>query len=217
MPADVLNQKATAQRIIVDNPRCALQSAGMKGDLNIILRDLLLADDAVLEMLAAVQSLDLPDCWITAGLIRNRVWDHLHGYTEPTELNDIDVIYFDVDRRNEEAEKHLEGRLHDRLPGYPWSVKNQARMAARNGDRPYRSTSHALEHWCETPTAIAIRLSHRNDIDIIAPLGLGDLFGLIVRPTPYARSNPHKLSQYHERMAKKNWPRQWPKIRVLPC
>lgn len=201
----------------MDNWKGALQSAGMHTDLNATLRDLLVADGAVLEMLNAVQSLDLPDSWITAGLIRNRVWDHLHDYSEPTKLNDIDVIYFDPDQPRKEVEKRLESKLHDRLPGYPWSIKNQARMAMRNGDWCYRSTSHALEHWCETPTAVAIRMNGGHDIDIMAPLGLDDLFGLIVRPTPYARSNPHKLSQYRERMAKKNWPRQWPKIRVLPC
>lgn len=187
----------------------------MAGDLTIALRELLTSDPAVSDMLAAVRSLDLPDCWIGAGFVRNHVWDHLHGYEKPTALNDIDVIYFDAGDLDEQVEKRLERDLHDRLPGYPWSVKNQRRMAGRNGDRPYRSTSHALEHWCETPTAVAIRLNDAGNIEVLAPLGLEDLFGLIVRPTPFARANPHKLAQYRARMKKKNWPRQWPGIRVL--
>ncbi len=199
----------------MDNSQRASQSAAMGEDLTIFLQELLASDPEVLAMLATVRSLDLPDCWITAGLVRNHVWDHLHGYEEPTALNDIDVIYFDAGNLDEQAEKRLENDLHDRLPGHPWSVKNQPRMAYRNGDRPYRSISHALEHWCETPTAVAIRLNASDDIDILAPFGLDDLFGLVVRPTPFTRTNPQKLAQYRARMKKKNWPRQWPRIRVL--
>lgn len=216
MPGMCLNRKAAAMPNIMDNKTPALQIALMQRDLGFKLRDILLADDSVLGMLDAVASLDLPDCWITAGLIRNRVWDDLHGYQQPTALNDIDVIYFDPKHLNEAAEKSLDARLQKRLPDYPWSVKNQARMAIRNGDRPYRSTAHALEHWCEIPTAVAIRFASRDKIEIMAPFGLDDLFGLIVRPTPFARTHPHKLAQYRERMSKKNWPRQWPRIRVLP-
>jgi hypothetical protein len=179
------------------------------------LRDLLSIDGGFLEMLAAVRSLGLCDGWITAGAVRNRVWDHLHGYREPTPLNDVDVIYYDADDIDEGTEKRLEVELHRRLPGHPWSVKNQARMAIRNGDGPYRSSNHALEHWCETPTAVGIRLDFRDDIEMIAPFGLDDLFGLIVRPTPFAKGHPKKLDQYRERMKKKNWPHRWPRIRVL--
>jgi len=30
------------------------------------------------DVLAAVRSLALPDCWVGAGFIRNAVWDYLH-------------------------------------------------------------------------------------------------------------------------------------------
>ena len=179
------------------------------------MRNLLAADGEFLTMLAAVRSLDLPDGWITAGAVRNRVWDYLHGYEAPTPLNDVDVIYHDADDLDEETEKRFETELHQRLPGHPWSVKNQARMAIRNGDGSYRSSSHALEHWCEIPTAVGVRLNVRDDIEMIAPFGVDDLFGLIVRPTPFAEGHPKKLAQYRERMNKKNWPHRWPRIRVL--
>lgn len=184
-------------------------------DLRARLHDFLIADPEILGMLATVRSLDLPDGWVTAGVIRNRVWDDLHGYDEPTALNDVDVVYFDPGNLDKASEKRLETDLHQRQPQHPWSVKNQARMALRNGDGPYRSVNHALEHWCETPTAVAARQNAEGGIDIIAPLGLDDLFGLTVRPTPFASAHPKKLAQYRERMAKKNWPRRWPRIRVL--
>lgn len=184
-------------------------------DLSATLRELLAADPIIMDMLAAVRSLDLPDGWMTAGVVRNRVWDHLHGYTEPTPLNDIDIIYLDPEDVDEASEKRFEAILRERMPRQPWSIKNQTRMAMRNGDPPYRSISQALEHWCETPTTVAVRLNSANKIKILAPFGLTDLFDLIVRPTPFASTHSNKLAQYRERMIKKNWPRQWPRIRVL--
>ena len=46
-----------------------------------------------MESLRAVEKLRLEDTWISAGLIRNKVWDTLNNVTTP--INDIDVIYFD--------------------------------------------------------------------------------------------------------------------------
>lgn len=221
------------------------QDATMPDARKSLLIDLIWADHAMVETLAAVHELALPDGWIAAGFVRNRVWDHLHGYAEPTPLNDIDVVYFDPACLEEAVEKRFEATLRERLPDRPWSVKNQARMALINGDPPYRSIADALEHWCETPTPIGVRLRdearpaadarpaanvwsaadiwpgadvrHAADVrlEVIAPLGLDDLFDLVVRPTPFARGHASKLQQYRRRMAKKNWPRLWPRIRVL--
>ncbi len=187
----------------------------MPNDLDSALGDLLKKDPMIFDVLRIVQSLDLPDSWVTAGLIRSRVWDHLHHYRDPTPLNDIDVVYVDVNDLNEDVEKRLEAALRHRSPNHPWSVKNQARMALLNGDQPYHSASQALERWCETPTAVAARFNIRGALDIMAPLGLDDLFSLTVRPTPFALNHPQKLAQYRERMKKKNWSRQWPRLRVL--
>ncbi|WP_302328899.1 nucleotidyltransferase family protein [Pseudomonas triclosanedens] len=45
----------------------------------------------------------------------------------------------------------------------------------------------------------------------LAPQGTDDLFGMRVRPTERFRAKPHL---YHERLAAKNWPARWPKLRV---
>ncbi|MEM8950418.1 MAG: nucleotidyltransferase family protein [Pseudomonadota bacterium] len=191
------------------------QFAGMSDAREQTLIDLVRSDLAMMAALAAVRELSLPDGWIAAGFVRNRVWDHLHGYAKSTPLNDIDVVYFDSACLDEAVEKRFEAALHQRLAGLPWSVKNQARMAAINGDQPYRDTADALEHWCETPTPIGLRLIEEGGLQMLAPLGLEDLFALTVRPTPFAREHPPKLAQYKERMARKNWPGLWPGIRVL--
>ncbi|VEC78655.1 Uncharacterized protein conserved in bacteria [Raoultella ornithinolytica] len=45
-----------------------------------VLQDLLLNDPIRMKALYAVQALELSDGWIGAGLVRDAVWDHLHGY-----------------------------------------------------------------------------------------------------------------------------------------
>ncbi len=167
-------------------------------------------DSRRMAMLRAVARLGLPDCWIGAGFVRNLVWDRLHGFAEPTPLNDIDVLYFDPRDRSRATERALEARLHRAMPGEPWSVRNQARMHRRNQDAPYRSTAHALTFWAETPTAVAVGL-RGTGIGLIAPFGVGDLIGLAVRPTPRFR---HKMAVYRARVAGKNWPALWPRLTV---
>ena len=175
---------------------------------------LVAADAWMMAALEAVAGLGLPDAWIGAGFPRGAVWDRLHGYRARTALDDIDVIYFDPGARDPAVEAALERRLGEVLPGLPWSVKNQARMHPRNGDAPYRSSADALAHWLETPTAVALRLNDGGDLELLAPLGTEDLLGLLVRPTPHARAQEHRLAAYRARLESKNWPAKWPKLRV---
>jgi hypothetical protein len=194
-PVVGLNRKASERGNHLDSELGSRQSAPMLDNRKEKLIALIQSDPSLIEALHAVCDLDLPDCWITAGAIRNRVWDHLHGFAEPTPLNDVDVIYLDPNNLDEAFEKQQDQALGKRLPGLPWSVKNQARMAKRNGDPPYRSIDDALLHWCEMPTAVATRLKAQDEVEVAAPLGLDDLFDLIVRPTPFALQHPHKLAQ----------------------
>jgi hypothetical protein len=88
-------------------------------------------------------------------------------------------------------------------------------MHLRNDDPPYRSSADALAHWLETPTAVAVRLNRDGSLELLAPLGTADLLGLVVRPTPHARAHKNRLAAYRERVARKNWPAKWPKMRVV--
>jgi hypothetical protein len=174
----------------------------------------LTAADWRMACLEAVAALDLSDGWIGAGFLRNLAWDRLHGFTAPTPLADVDVLVFEP-ASGLEREAEIEAALAGRLPAVPWSVKNQARMHERNGDAPYRDTEDALRHWLETPTAVAARITAGGELEILAPFGLADVFGLTVRPTPHARSRPDRLKAYRLRMAEKAWPAIWPGVQVV--
>ena len=182
---------------------------------------LVAADEWRVAALRAVRALGLPDCWIGAGFVRALVWDHLHGYREPTPLDDVDVIYFDASDTTRESERRHEERLAalwpEGRPPVPWSVKNQARMHARNGDAPYGDTADALRHWLETPTAVALRMGGNGRLELLAPLGLDDLLAMRIAPTPHALAA--RLPAYRERIAAKPWTRQWPRLEIVdrPC
>ena len=62
------------------------------------LQTLLLADPLRMQALNAVRELQLPDGWIGAGLVRDAVWDHLHGYGQRPVTGDVDVVWFDAER-----------------------------------------------------------------------------------------------------------------------
>ena len=186
--------------------------AADEGALAAQLRDLLLADPLRLGLLRAVAALALPDCWIGAGLIRNAVWDHLHGRPPSREVADIDVIWFNAGSADRETDRALEQRLSYTAPGFDWSVKNQARMHLKNGDAPYGDCAEALRHWPETATAVAVRLTG-DALDILAPFGLGDLFAGLLRPTPHF-SRSGKQSVFDERVHSKGWLNLWPSLRL---
>jgi hypothetical protein len=84
-------------------------------------------------------------------------------------------------------------------------------MYERNGDAPYRNTADAIRCWPETATAVAARLV-RDNVQVIAPHGVGDLVSMIVRPSPaFAR----KLPIYRSRLAAKNWAQRWPRLHFI--
>lgn len=57
--------------------------------------ELVRSDDRIMGLLRAVRSLEIDQWCIAAGTIRNKVWDHLHGFVEPTLPSDIDVLIYD--------------------------------------------------------------------------------------------------------------------------
>lgn len=163
-------------------------------------------------LLRAVEALNIDDCWIGAGLIRNAVWDHLHGL--PIGLvggTDVDVIFCDHTNPSLDTDLAIEHRLASRFPRIPWSVRNQARMHERNDDAPYLNSEDAIRCWPETATAVAARLSGR-DLEIIAPHGVADLVGMIVRPSP---AFTRKMAMYERRLASKEWARRWPRLKFV--
>lgn len=181
----------------------------MKQSLELQLYEITKSDDWMLSVLQNVRDLRLQDCWIGAGFVRNKIWDIKHCKNR-TELNDIDVIYYNKQHSSKVKDANLELKLKNIHPNYNWSVKNQARMHLRNNHAPYANCEDAISFWPETATAIAIRLNDKDEIEYIAPYGLNDLFYLVVQPTPN-----FDLTMYKHRIEKKDWKKTWNKLTIL--
>ncbi|OCH50878.1 nucleotidyltransferase family protein [Vibrio sp. ZF57] len=164
-------------------------------------------DPLRMKVLDCVAQLDLPQCYVAAGFVRNLVWDHQHGYASPTPFNDIDVIYFDPIDTSYESDLQYEALLKQRLPELNWQVRNQACMHTRNGDERYQGSLDAMSYWPEKETAVAVKQSLNGDIECISSFGLESLFDLQITPNP-----KRNRDIFDQRVQSKNWLTQWPKL-----
>lgn len=169
-------------------------------------------DSWMMEVLTATESLGLPDWWIGAGFVRNKVWNVLHQTDELT-TKDIDVIYFDKADISKETEKGYENVLDKLLPSKNWTVKNMARMHLVNGDqdqREYFDSIDGFSHWPETVTCVAVKKVGEKLI-LEAPYGIDDIVNLQVRPNIKYPSP----TTYTRRIREKDWKDIWPKLRFF--
>ncbi len=172
------------------------------------LKKIVLSEKWLMDILVSVRALDLPDWYLAAGVIRNTVWDILHGYTKRTKLNDIDVVYYDP--KGKIVDKDIEKKLHTLYPAYSFEVVNQAFVHETYRVKPLvKSTCEGISTFVEVPTCIGVRLEKDNSLTICAPYGLDDLFTLQVKKV----SLPF-ISQelYSKRIKEKQWQKNWPKL-----
>ncbi len=168
-------------------------------------------------IIVAVGSLHLPDWAVAAGVIRNVVWDHLHEYTQRTPVADVDVPYFDRTDLAPEGEEVAELELSRLVPEVHWDIKNQAAVhlwyPRRFGLRvpPFTSLEDAIAHNPETCVCVGARLHQGEGLDVIAPLGLEDLFDMVLRLNP-RRATP---DLFRKRLEEKRITIRWPLVRVV--
>ena len=171
-------------------------------------------DTWMMDILKAAKTLNLPDWWICAGFVRSKIWDTAHHFKKRTPLPDIDVIYFDPIKIDEDKEKHYEEKLSFIIPSIPWSVKNEARMHTKSNMNPYLSATDAMSKFPETATALGVKLDEINNVLLSAPHGLNDVVNLVIKPTPYFTETKERMEIYEERIRKKNWHKTWPKLKI---
>jgi len=184
-----------------------MRSIGSEKEITHIIEN----DEWMMRVLQAASELNLPDWWIGAGFLRNRIWDYLEDNT-PIESRDVDLVYFDSSIVTAEKDWQYDEYMNATFPFAEWEVRNQARMHYKNGFEPFTSTADGISHWTETATAIAVRLTN-NQLEYLFCYGTDDVFELIARPTPFFEQEP-KLAIYRERMTEKNWQNRWPHLRI---
>lgn len=183
------------------------------------LAEIVRASDPLRAALAAAHSLQLDSWCIGAGAVRNMVWDHLHGVMPSGPLADVDLCYF-APNEPPGHERALQAQLAAMVPGVVWDVTNQAHVHqwyARDYGQavaPLRSLEEGVATWPEYATCVGVYLSGPSDVHVIAPYGLSDLWGLMVRHNPVRAS----AEVFKHRYTSKRWLERWPRLRLVePC
>ena len=170
-----------------------------------------------MQALGHVRALRLPAWCIGAGAVRKLAWDALHGLAAPTAPADIDVAWFDADDLSPGRDAALQARLRAAAPDLPWEVTNQAGVHLwfeqhfGHAVAPLRSLDEAIASWPEYATCVGLWLDDDDGLHVIAPYGLHDLFGMVVRRNPVRVS----VATYRERVASKRYARRWPRVTVV--
>jgi hypothetical protein len=180
------------------------------------LRALVRESPVLMEALRSARDVDPPDWMVSAGAIRDAVWDALHGHS-PVVPRDIDVGYFDPEDLSPARDATVMEALRDRAPRLPWDAKNQAAVHLWYPDRfgievpPFQNTAEAVATFPETASCVGLRLQPGDELVVVAPHGLDDLFGLV------CRRNPARVSAdfYEQRLAEKGWRERWPRLRIV--
>ena len=157
----------------------------MERSLEAILR----ADPDIMRLLAALRGLRLPQWRLVSGCVYQTAWNALTGRPRGTGIKDYDLAYFDPDT-SWEAEDAVIRRVAAAAKGCvgPVETRNQARVHLWFEERfgtpcpPLRSVDDGLLRYASVVHAVGVRLEDDGRLDIAAPFGLDDLFGLVIRP-----------------------------------
>ena len=180
-------------------------------DFHALTTDLLLHDTFRMNCLRAARQLRLEDYYLAAGFLRNAIWDHLHGLSKMTPLNDIDLVYFDSADKSTETELQLTFQLNRLLPEAGWEVRNQARMHELHGHAPYQNTVEGVAQWVEIATCVGVRLEQDDSFSFCAPYGLEHNWNLTLQVNPF---NP-RPQLFAKRIQQKNWLKLWPQLQLI--
>jgi hypothetical protein len=197
--------------------RSGLRRSCLNPELEARLVELVRSTAWMMRILEAARAVDPPDWLVSAGAIRNLVWDHLHGFSKPTPLKDVDLGFFDANRLDEGRDVEVGHALRQLAPEVPWDAKNQAAVHLWYPQvfgvqvEPLSSCADAIGTFPETATSVGLGLAEDDRIPIAASLGLEDLFGLVCRRNPRRAS----VSEYRHRVRTKRIAELWPKVTIL--
>jgi uncharacterized protein len=176
------------------------------------------SDPDLMQLLAIIRKLRLPQWRLVAGCLYQTVWNVLTGRDRGTGIKDYDLIYFDDRDLSWTAEDRVIRRVATATRGCvgPVEVRNQARVHLwfenRFGTAYPRlsSADEALHRYASIVHAVGVRLEDDDRLDVAAPFGLDDLFAMVIRPNRVienAVSHTHKAQRARA---------IWPEVVVLP-
>jgi len=175
------------------------------------IRSLIESDVWMMEVLRAAEGLNLPDWWIGAGFLRNKVWNAIEDDNSHS-TTDVDLVYFDPKDTSTETDWSHDERMNQDYHFADWEIRNQARMHYKNNLEPYTSTEDGISNWVETATCVAVKLTN-GKLEFIFCHGIDDLVNLVARPIPIFQTD-ELIGIFSKRVEEKKWREKWPHLRV---
>ena len=150
------------------------------------------ADADLMQVLATVRGLGLPDWRVFSGAVYQSVWNTVTGRPVGYGRKDFDLGYFDPDTSWDAEDvviKRVAAAFEEPFRS-DVEVRNQARVHLWFMDRfgedyePLPDTDSALARFVAPAFAIGVRLEDDDRISVAAPFGLEDVFDMVIRPNP---------------------------------
>jgi hypothetical protein len=199
----------------VNAPRESDYPAGREHESRLI--DLVRSSSLMMGALRTARRVGPPNWLIGGAVIRDRVWNHLHGISGCAPKKDVDLSFFDAESPGDDSERSFLGDLTKLAPDISWGVTNQAQVHLWYPRvyglelPPLRCAADAVRTWADTTIAVAVRLMADDSIRVVAPFGLDDFFGLLCRPNPAACSE----ALYSRHIARQRLRARWPRVQIL--
>jgi hypothetical protein len=161
--------------------------------------------------------LGIRDWWLTSGCLAQTIWNMRGGRPATEGIADYDIVYFseDLTVQAEQQVARDTAALFAEF-GVTFDVRNQARVHLWYPEKfgvaysPLTSASEGILRFPSTTTAIGLRRTGDEYLDLYAPFGIGNLWDMVVKPN---RALP--LAEVYKEKAER-WQTQWPKLVVRP-
>ncbi|MCB2107231.1 MAG: nucleotidyltransferase family protein [Rhodobacteraceae bacterium] len=169
------------------------------------------------ELIERFPKLGIQDWWLAGGCLFQTVWNLRSGRRAEQGIRDYDILYFSDDL-SEEAERDVIAQTNDLCSdlGADVQVRNQARVHLWYPHKfgvAYPQLSNAsegiLNFMCRA-SAIGLKRTGDEFLDLFAPFGLGDAWNFVVTPNRTIQAT----AAYREKTAR--WQAEWPAITVHP-
>lgn len=175
------------------------------------IRRLVKSDEWMMQILYAAETLDLPDWWIGAGFLRNKIWNTIEN-KDSLPATDVDLVYFDRNDTTPENDWSYDEKMNQRFPFAKWEIRNQARMHVINNFKPYASTADGISNWVETATCTAVKLEN-GKLKFLFCHGIDDLVNLVARPIARFQTT-ELINTFNNRVQNKDWRKKWPHLKI---
>ncbi len=178
------------------------------------LKEVILNNKNIVFILKKLQEYNLDNYYLGAGCISQTIFNYYHGYDLENNINDYDIVYFDNDLTYEKEDKIIKEikelccdikvnlDIKNQARVHLWSLKSLGRQINQ-----IYYLEEAIRGWGTTVTCIGVRLKD-NYLEIFAPYGLNDLFGLKV--IPIKENIPKEV--YIKKTIK--WKEKWPLLDI---